>query len=156
MSYCKFLALFVCFGCLLLPTGCGGDAKLSGLVPASGKLTLDDAPLAGAVISFQPQSEGRSATATTDAAGAFQVMTLSPNDGIFPGDYNITVTKSEIVGKTYTEAEIDDMIAKTGEGPKIETKQVVPVKYLSADTSGLSVSVPSEGNKSIALELKSK
>jgi hypothetical protein len=154
MSYCKSLAIFACLGCLILLSGCGGKTKLPGLVPASGKLTLDGTPLANAVISFQPKGEGRSATATTNAAGEFQATTLNPNDGIFPGDYVITVSKSEIVGKTYSDAEIEDIIQKTGEGPRIETKQVVPDKYLSAETSGLSASIPSGGNNSISLELK--
>src|SRR5438309_1355057 len=57
---------FLFFGFLLC--GCGSD-----LVKVDGVLTLDDKPLGDAILTFFPQESGRSATAVTDAQGAFRL-----------------------------------------------------------------------------------
>jgi hypothetical protein len=54
---------------------------------------LDGAPLAGAAVSFVPQTQGveRLATGRTDADGEFTLTTLRTDDGAVPGEYKVTV-----------------------------------------------------------------
>ncbi|MDR1478355.1 MAG: carboxypeptidase-like regulatory domain-containing protein [Planctomycetaceae bacterium] len=145
--------LFV-FSLLILIAGCGQSGRLKGLVPASGTLTFNNQPVAQATIIFSPQSgnnTARAASATTDANGNFTMMTLNPADGVFPGNYLVTVEKTETTGEYREEEGSDSRSQKI-----IDTRQIkdlLPVKYNNINTTDLSISVPEKGNKEIVLEL---
>ena len=58
-----------------------------------GVVTLDGAPVEGAIVSFLPQEgPGRFAQATTAKNGSFRLTTYKQDDGALPGDYKVTVT----------------------------------------------------------------
>lgn len=61
--------LLICWVFFL--AGCGED---NGLVPVRGRVLLDDQPVEGAAVMFQPD-QGVPATATTDAKGEFEMST---------------------------------------------------------------------------------
>ena len=91
--------LSLCF-VVLLSSGCN-KKRMKGLVPAQGVVTLNGEPVAGAMIMFTPVQIGTEAVAastTTDEKGAFKMTTVDPGDGVFPGDYNVTVVKDEFQG----------------------------------------------------------
>jgi hypothetical protein len=138
---------------LLNLAGCGGSSKLSGLVQAQGEVKYKGSPLDGASITFHPVGEGRSASAVSDANGKFIAFTLNNGDGVMPGEYTISVSKNEAIGKQYTKEEIDAIVKSGQDPPVIETKQVLPEKFLSNANSGLKVSIPKGGDKAIVLEL---
>jgi hypothetical protein len=134
-------ALFT--GACVVMLGCSGDTKLEGTVGVTGTVTQKGAPLAGAVVTFSPTTPGaRAASGTTDATGTFTLTTLSPGDGAFPGDYQVTITKTETVGKVYTQDEANAYYAQNqAYPPSPEVKNVIDAKYASAETSGLNASV---------------
>src|SRR5690242_15302354 len=69
-------------------------------VPVQGRVTLNGAPVAGAMVNFilsGDGKEGRMAYGRTDEAGAFRLTTLNPDDGALPGTYRVIVLKSEPV-----------------------------------------------------------
>ena len=136
--------------------GCSGETKLKGTVGVSGTVTQKGAPLAGATVTFAPTATGaRAASGTTDATGKFTLTTLSPGDGAFPGDYQVTVTKTETVGKVYTQDEANAYYAQNqAYPPSPEIKNVIDAKYASAETSGLKASVKQEGPNEIKLEVE--
>jgi hypothetical protein len=146
-----FLTISVCL--LVLPlTGCtrGG---LSGLAPAAGIVTLNGAPVEGATISFAPaaaSSDARSASAMTGKDGKFVVTTLNYGDGMYPGEYQVFITKTTGTGG------IEDL--DSGDKTKTrDNRQIVfhlPLKYGDKNTSGLTVSIPPQGNKNIELKLE--
>jgi hypothetical protein len=138
---------FVMLSCVLI--GCNKSVGLTGLVSASGELRLNGEPVDNATILFYPVGQTRAASAVTDKNGNFNVMTLNPNDGIYPGDYIITVTKIEQHGEI-----IED--SRDEKKPPIDTREIIyflPSKYSELDTTDLKITIPKNGNNNIALNL---
>lgn len=79
----------------LLP-GCGGDSDVPELMPVTGVITFDGAPLAGADILFTPTSgQGRPASAVTSESGEYTLSFSSRNAGAMLGAHSVTVSKVE-------------------------------------------------------------
>src|SRR5271163_3947475 len=83
---------------LCLLAGCssaGGPA----LTKVTGTVTLDDKPLAGALVRFMPEgaTKGNGGSARTDAAGKYEIVAhaMSERKGLLPGDYKVMVTRLE-------------------------------------------------------------
>jgi hypothetical protein len=153
--YCTFLFAFVVVGSILITCGCSPKAKLSGLAPVQGIVTLDDVPVTGASVSFSPVSGGgtmRAAAGQTDAQGQFSMTTLSPQDGVTPGEFVVTVTKYEKYGpapKKVVDASGEDVT------PPHPEKNVLPSKYESRESSDIKVTILDSREKNIKIELKS-
>jgi hypothetical protein len=101
-------------------------------------VTLNGTPVEDAVVVFHPRSGDSdsmlAAQANTDSEGRFEMRTHIEKDiykdGLEPGDYDITVTKLEVV---------HDM--------RRQPKQLLPRKYTTSRTSKLSASVkPTDDN----------
>jgi hypothetical protein len=76
-------------------SGCG-EPGLKGLYPVKGKITHNGVPLAEVGVSLAPvnaEPGARRANAISAADGTFSLRTLKPDDGAFPGEYKITLTK---------------------------------------------------------------
>lgn len=139
----RVLTLTLC-AVSLLALGCQPKSNLSGLVPVTGTVTLKGAPLAGAAVVFAPAppSTARASSATTDANGKFKLSTLKSDDGAFPGDYIVTILKTETVGKTYTPEEANEYYNKNMKSPPPpEQKNLVNVKFAKVDTSPLKATI---------------
>ena len=80
--------LFVGVWCLLMATGCGGYASVSGQV------LLDGKPLANATVSFQPE-KGRASYGRTDAQGNYRLSYTDKQDGVRPGKCVVRITTAE-------------------------------------------------------------
>lgn len=88
------------FGLVLLlglVLGCG--AKGPAVVPVSGRVTLDGAPLVGATLSFQPVTDKSGASAAvgsygkTDAEGKYSLRLIEPDQaGAIIGKHTVTIT----------------------------------------------------------------
>jgi hypothetical protein len=119
------LALCVC-GC-----GCGSSANLH---PVKGQVLLNDQPVQGAKVIFQPAGEVDAAAtnpaATTDAEGKFSVATYPLGDGAPPGEYVACVIVPP------------GAKASVGAAPLAS----LPNKYGSRETSGLAVKVQAGSN----------
>lgn len=90
-------------------SGCGGGG-ISGLVPVTGTVTLNDQPFEGAEITFVPDEsnkDGRPANDVTGPAGNYKVMT-NGRAGLVPGKYKVFVSKSIIDKSTVHEDMQDD------------------------------------------------
>lgn len=129
------------FGCVALLLGCGSD---NGLVPVRGTVLLDDKPLEGAAVMFQPPGSGVPATGVTDAKGEFELVTGTAK-GAAIGQNSISVVKQVNVASN----------RKTEESEIVPMKMLTPAKYASPQTSGLSVEVK-RGMEPVELKLKSK
>ena len=127
------IAVFATLG-LVLP-GCG--PKYPETIPVAGTVTLDDEPVAGAAVVFTPE-EGEEATATTDAAGRFELSTFRLADGALPGKYRVTVAKTTV---------------EPGEEEKVVF--LIPKEYGNAKTSPLSCDVQKEMGP-VRFDLQSK
>lgn len=155
MSPYRFLALSPLM--LVLITGCwsgGGPTTY----PVKGLVHFNGEPVEGATVTLIPsQPEGRSASGTTDSAGAFEVTTyISPSlqaQGAMPGEYDIVVSKVEVreLAEDLTPQEAQAAFQKLG-----PPKNLLPKKYRSPNTSGLSVNVDNSSPDPLTLELEGK
>ncbi|MDR0337826.1 MAG: carboxypeptidase-like regulatory domain-containing protein, partial [Planctomycetaceae bacterium] len=144
----------IIFSIFVFATDCNQSGQLKGLVPASGTVTFNGQPVAQATILFSPQvgeNTARAASAITDTKGNFTMTTLNPNDGVFSGNYLVTVEKTEITGEYRQEPVLNNNRPKF-----IDTRQIkdlLPTKYNNINTTDLPISIPEKGNKKIVLEL---
>lgn len=81
----------------VLSIGCSGGTSSSpyNLVPTTGQVLLDGAPVAGVTLSFVPQrqSTGQGGFAVTDALGKFSAREYTSEKGIAPGIYAVCFSK---------------------------------------------------------------
>ncbi len=161
----------ICAMGLLVATGCpGGNTSNLNTVKVSGTVTLDGAPLPGATVTFSPKSDGvRAAFGTTDENGRFTLTTLNPGDGAVPGSYAVTVSKPvaaaasapsqdpRAMGGAISPEEAAKIMAKAqgGAAGTAASANVVPAKYASAATSGLTAEVKSGADNTFPFELTS-
>lgn len=68
--------------------GCDGGPQLG---QVTGTVLLDDEPLAGAVVIFQPADGGPSSHAETDEAGRYELMFAEGDPGAVLGSHIVTV-----------------------------------------------------------------
>ena len=126
--------------------GCSSKGGLSGLYPCEGTVTYNGAPVDGASVTFYPDggTDARSAGGRTDARGVFQLTTLKPQDGVFPGNYTVTIIKYEEYGK-------EPPLVMNSEGDMIPSggrpvRNVLPAKYGTPETSGLTSRIEKRKN----------
>lgn len=81
--------LFLAALCSLCAVGCSANNSIDygkvTLVNISGTVMLDDAPLAGAVVTFEDQETGTMSFARTNSSGSFTLQFDSERDGVTPG-----------------------------------------------------------------------
>ena len=159
----KYLWIMCFIGLVLAMNGCqkGG---LKGLVPAEGVVTFNGEPVEGALVTFGPKAtsgEAAGAQTTTNDKGNFRMMTLLPNDGVYPGEYYVTVTKNVYEGGISLEEAKKNMenpdSARNNSKTKPKEQTVtwnLPKKYGDIASSGLDISIPKEGMKNIEFKLE--
>jgi hypothetical protein len=137
---------------LVLP-GCGSTKKP---VEVEGVVLLDNEPVAEATVLFIPDGgSGQPAHGLTDENGKFQLTTFKDNDGAFPGNYKVTVTKS-VPPPQPPEAEPGDSRSVVAHFKAIKeqkkVKSPLPTLYASGQTTPFRYTVPVDGK--VVLELK--
>ena len=156
-SYRAARFTIVCVGILSLVVaiGCGGnsDPRAKGLVPASGVVTLDGTPIGEVTMTFhhtQP-SEKPGGACLSKPDGTFAVNTFGDGDGIFPGEYKVTLSKASV---TYpiSDEEILQLELQEKPIPSPTTVQSFPKKYLNKDTTDIIVTIPEKGSKELKIE----
>lgn len=131
--------------------GCGPDPNIG---QVNGVVTYKGQPVEGATVSFMPVSAegGVLAVGTTDAAGRYvlaapvQQRKKGVTAGAFSGQYNVAVRKLEVTvsqnDKLYQEGKITyDELQERGGGGGGSTRDLLPIKYRDAKTSGLKADV---------------
>ncbi len=144
-------------GCVLVLAGCGGaphDPNRPKTVPVTGTVTHNGKPVEGATVTFMAQNpQGRGATGRTDEAGRFTLTTFGANDGAIPGEYRVKIAKTLVEGQLSQEqAQQSQEQGKPIPAP-VE-KDLLPLKYKKAETSGLTASVQADGENDFPFELK--
>ena len=127
--------------CLLIFAGCSESGSLSGLSKCEGTVTYKGAPVAEAMLTFHPDGGGqgmRAAGAITDSSGKFKVTTLKSEDGITPGNYNVTIFKLEEYGDLPPKTKTED--GEEIQPPRLK-KNILPTKYEKKETSGLTAAI---------------
>lgn len=132
-----------------IAAGCGSGSAppfLKDLVPATGRVTVNGSPIAGASVTFSPDisvTGGRHAMAVTDADGNYEMMTLVPGvsqskcKGVLPGEYVVSISRIALPDG----AQLPDDVTDEGEALARGAKQLVPAKYTNPGSSTLKVNV---------------
>jgi hypothetical protein len=145
---------------LACAAGCGG----SGLRKVEGEVLLDDQPVAGALVVFQREDNGGPpANAVTDEKGHFRLSTRASGDGVLPGTYKVTVSKSaDPPGPAITLKPSDPGYLKQYEEAQRARQKappprpLLPVVYANMTTTPLRQRVPPEGKVVFRLEGKAR
>ena len=149
---CRLARALAAFVLLTLPVGCGTGEP--GLVPVSGRVTLDGGPWPkGGTITFTPAggvvgsdpTQSRPGSGKFDADGSFTVGSFEPDDGLFPGSYQVGIEC------------LDAEPGMDNKGRMVGGKSLIPTKFQSGKTSGLTFVVkPGENSAVASLDVKTK
>jgi len=143
--------------------GCGDSSSgLARRYSVSGTVTYNGKPLERGTISFVPADAKGRAAGGTIIDGRYSLTTHDRDDGALPGKYKVGV-----VAKETDPSKVDLKIKKRGEGPQTEAerkamatvfpqkvaaratamaKSLIPAKYSSPETSGLTFEVAEQSN----------
>jgi hypothetical protein len=96
---------------LLSAAGCGSG----GTYPVSGKLVYEDnqqpaTELAGFEVTFTSQEMGKRATGKIQEDGTFRLTSTRPDDGAFPGHYQVVLTQPHPLPERETRSPVVDVI----------------------------------------------
>ena len=136
----------VCALCLACASCGREDSGRVPVYPATGLITWNGEPLAGALLVFHPTTALSGADdepvpipgANSQEDGSFAVSTYLPGDGLPEGDYQVTVSCED----------------RRAEKPKDDDyPELLPSRYQNPTTSGLSVSIVPGENELPAFEL---
>ena len=117
---------------------------------AGGIVLLDGQPCADAVVTFFSDTNPISATGRTNAEGKFQLTTYNDGDGAVEGAHKITVVKREFVEeKTKYDSVNERSVA-------LIPKELLPKKYMTPASSGITHNVAKSGSNEFKIELQSK
>src|SRR5262245_7826170 len=146
----RLLWFSIAAAALFLSAGCGVKrANLPPQYPVTGRVTLDDKPLASAGVMFLPRGEtrGTGAFAMTDAAGKYSLKTDYGGPGAPDGEYAVTISK--VVNRDGTPYVPNPNAAEAGE------RETLPGTYSDSMKTVLKANVP-KGGDTIDFDLKSK
>jgi len=151
VSFVTCLTLVAVIGCS------SGTDKYKKSRPKTAKVTgtvlYRNQPLADAIIVCFPTTAGDKAVAAsayTDADGNFSLQAFPPDKGAVPGDYQVTIQKTEEAPPAPTASGPDAHDAPPPPAPK----PLIPAKYSKVETSGLTLKVPEAGIADVKFELK--
>lgn len=130
------LRFFLLSALVLVPMGCGSSFKT---VPVSGRVTLDDKPVANAGVLYIPNGPGPTARAMTDQEGRYKLMT-GKLEGTAPGSYRVAVMRDEVSG---VGVDADGLETAPGQGT---VKRGLPSRYADPKTTPLEMTIDAARN----------
>jgi len=142
-------AIFVAAAVMMCSAGCNdgpAPALKENVVPAAGTISFQGQPLDHYQLTLYPSDKRRPATGTTDAQGNFTLGTNTVDDGAPAGTHKLVVTHAG----PPVQQESGKEEAYTPPPPTVK----VSPKYSSAETSDATVTVPTDGSRTLKIELK--
>jgi hypothetical protein len=134
---------------LLMLAGCGGGPakpdNMPDLTPCTVTVTYKGQPVQDATVTLAPKSGQFSAAGTTDARGKAVMKTNAMYDGVVPGEFLVSITKLEMVAAAGGGGSSDNPAeyAKSSQNAAASApKSLIPQKFSSFRTSGLTLVVP--------------
>lgn len=121
--------------------GCG-DGK--DLAPVKGTVTFEGKPVANATVTFSPAEEGPLSIGTTTADGTYELTQTGPErlPGAQVGQHKISISAIEQQISGEADVPEGDSFGSLGlSAQKTKTRYLIPPKYSSNRTSGLTFEV---------------
>ncbi|UUO07425.1 hypothetical protein M4951_03730 [Blastopirellula sp. J2-11] len=139
--------------------GCGRavDPNRPKMVPVKAIVTYKGEPVEKATVTFG-EAELRGAVGNTDSRGEVKLWTFDPGDGVIPGPYSVAIRKLEVLAlpdpDSVTPAEYNRLSREMNAALSGTPRHLLPKRYSSEKTSGLTVEVmdPGENVFTFALE----
>jgi hypothetical protein len=157
ISVLKFVACVSTALALAAILGCGDDTGLDKRYPVSGTVKYNGKPVEKGRIDFIPAKPGQGRAAGGDITdGAYSLTTATKDDGALPGSYKVTVSALEIDMSSVKGTPGGGQAGRQSkEFAKVQkdAKMLVPQKFSSVETSGLSQEVKAQSNQ-INFDLK--
>ena len=125
----KLLALL---SVAFLVAGCG--EPLDPVYPVTGKVTLNGKPLTTGTVTFTPTGNGPSATGMIREDGTYELKSHDDRAGALPGSYKVSVSAVKI-------------------NPQGMALSLLPSKYSTGQTSGLTAEVEEKDTNTVDIEL---
>lgn len=147
-------ALLACV-CL---AGCGGGAAFPKTYPVKGKVTVNDKPIEGAVVTFQLDNGKENAIGRTDANGEYTLSMFRSGDGAIPGKYRVAIAHfasdepppTTLPPGQIASGDLSDDYAPPSDNPNApkaaKPKSAIPEKYSNDKSSGLVAEVAAGPN----------
>jgi hypothetical protein len=120
--------------------GCGRRSGLE-TAPVAGKVTYRGKPVPNGTVMFVP-SEGPAAYGDIGSDGSYKLTTPGVGDGAVIGTHKVTITA------------LQDMNSALPEQRSPTPPPIVPARYLSDQTSGLTAEVKAKTNNEVDFDLK--
>lgn len=138
------MQLFFIAGVGLLTLGCA-DSNLPPMGRVEGVVSLDGQPLPNAIVTLQSDDGQRGARGTSDENGEYRLGTFKVGDGAIAGTHKIAVNPKSPPPASFVF------------NPKgnHNYKPPFPVRYWSANTSGLTTTVEARTTNELNVELTS-
>lgn len=129
----RYLPILIFAFSLLMLNGCSNSGPQ--LIEVHGKVTYQGKPVTQGTVSFSPKSSSvggiRTGVGAIKSDGSYELQALPGKKGVQPGEYLVSVN-------SYTGSFIDNDVV-----------YIVPKKFAEPATSGLSVKLPADGDKSV-------
>ncbi|WP_437188230.1 hypothetical protein SH668x_001666 [Planctomicrobium sp. SH668] len=153
------LMLLGCVWSLIALNGCSGDPGVT-VSKVTGVLLVDDKPIKGATVVFNPVDPaiGRTASGKTVEDGSFELLTSgATRNGAMPGDYIVTFQKNIEVDKSGKEIVYEVKEYRPDSPPQVRGRTVsqIPERYVDVKTTDQKASVTTKVNH-FDFNLKSK
>jgi len=152
---CRPISITLSLVAVVVVLGCGGDdSGLGRRYKVTGKVTYKGAPLEKGTMNFLPSKplppEGRAASGEIKN-GVYSLSTTGNDDGALPGEYKVAIVALDIdmASAASSKAEggrIHEGDAKYQAAIK-NAKRLIPSKYTTGETSGLTANVGSGPNE---------
>jgi hypothetical protein len=144
----RVFSLLVALASLGLDAGCGNGPHLA---PVQGKVTYKGAPVPTGTITFHPVEGGRSASGTITSDGSYSLARRMPGDEVIVGKYTVTIEATEAAAQITTTQHVASLTDEVTVIPDARVsappKELVPVKYSTVESSGLTATVNSGPNQ---------
>lgn len=136
-------------GLLLALGGCSSPPPGPPLAPVTGLVTYKLRPVPQALVVFSPTDGQRIAMGRTDAEGRFTLTTFERHDGALIAKHRVHIV-AHGPGREMTPEEKSQAITDIH---YIPGPPIIPQKYFTADTSGLTADVVPEGPNDFRFDL---
>lgn len=133
---------------LFMSIGCNLDSRPK-RAPVSGTVTYRNQPVKGAVVNFVPVAGDNIATGLTDAQGKYQLGTFELTDGALVGQHKVSI----VARGPERDPKPSEMVGMMP-GTKVPGDPIIPQKYFTPDTSGLTFEVTRQGSKQADFQLQ--
>ena len=138
------------FGCQ--PSGLPEGARPT--KPVTVKVTYKGAPVEGALITFVDTGDPPApAFGKTDAQGVAKMKTYVEGDGAVVGTHQVAITKTETTGGAPTVDQDSPQYDPNAIDTPTTVKHLIPQKYESKVTSGLTAEVEDSGPNEFTFDL---